>query len=162
LVSIAILEPMDTDLRLSKLMMHWGLSCEILTVFGTLMISRTRSSNQLMSTTRGSLYAFLGTVCRERRAARLSHCTPRILATFCHGLWCMRLSGLMMADVTTASTNDRTQGRSLGLQLGKPRSKLRRRAISKARRQRSILDWRCRMPSLGATNFEISHLRRIL
>lgn len=142
--------------------MDCGSSGDIVTAFGMLTISSTRSRSQLISTIRGSPCDFFGTVGRDSSAPRLSHCTPRIWATFCHGRWCIRLSGLMMAAVRTASTNERTTGRSWGSARPPPPSRLRIRAISMARKHKSMRACLPRIPSFGAMSFEMVHLRRML
>lgn len=126
---------------------------------GVVAISKRRSMSQPMSTIKGSLNLIECTQGLVKKDANESHCTPRLRAKFCHARWCRRLSTLSTADVRTASTKERVQGMSLGRDDGASRP--RNRATSIAQRNKSIRACRARIPNLGPTSFEVSHLRNI-
>jgi hypothetical protein len=75
--------------------------------------------------------------------------------------WCNRLSTLRRAEVITASTNDLTHGWSINCDV-EGVSVFRNRHISMAWMSNSIQACPKQRLILGATSFEMSHLRMIL
>jgi hypothetical protein len=124
-------------------------------------ISSMRSMSQPISTVSGDLELMDFMHGFARKDAKVSHCTPRLMAKFCQGRWCMRLSMLRTADESTVSTKERVQDISPAERGDEDASVLRNRVTSIARRSKSIRDCRARSPNLGSIIFEINHLRNI-